>query len=184
MRRILATCLGGLSLLGPSHLSAQVLDDWYILHSSEAFDYLVTERGFGKRDSTEQGPRVLRVTASRMLVRYVDDTRVAIVRDRTARGMDSSGYDSFASSTYLLDVRSCDGQAQVSVVEITDYDSRGQVLSRTRPESRWATAVAQWDDAATARLIDWACSKYATHLTSANIRVRDIERVVLYELTR
>jgi hypothetical protein len=94
-----------------------------------------------------------------MLVRYVDDTRVAIVRDRTARGMDSSGYDSFVSSTYLLDVTSCDGQALVSVVEITDYDSHGQVLSRTRPESHWAAAVAQWDDAATRRLIDWTCSK-------------------------
>jgi hypothetical protein len=159
VRLILATCLGGLSLAGPSRLCAQVLDDWYILHSSHAFDYLVTERGFGDRDSIDQGPRVLRVTASRMLVRYVDETRVAIVQDRTARGMDSSGYDSFVSSTYLLDVTSCDGQALVSVVEITDYDSHGQVLSRTRPESHWAAAVAQWDDAATRRLIDWACSK-------------------------
>lgn len=162
MRLILATCLGGLSLVGPSHLCAQVLDDWYILHSSEAFDYLVTDSGFGERDSTEQGPRALRVTASRMLVRYVDETRVAIVQDRTARGMVSPGYNGFASSTYLLDVTSCDGRALVSVVEITDYDSRGQVLSRTRPESRWAAAVAQWDDAATARLIDWACSNELT----------------------
>jgi hypothetical protein len=127
-----------------------------------------------------------------MLVRYVDETRVAIAQDRTARGIDSPGYDSFASSTYLLDVTSCDGQARVSVVEITDYDSRGQVLSRTRPESRWAAAVAQWDDAATRRLIAWACAKYATQTRDIGADFvlgterdeLDVERVGLYELAR
>jgi hypothetical protein len=140
-------------LLVPSAGHAQILEDWLMLHSARAFDYLVTERGFGIADSTR--PAVFRVTASRMLVRYIDETRVQIAAGRASAGLGVAGYHRFASSTWLLDI-SCGGRT-IMVIEKTDFDDSGQVLDRARPEARPRDSIDGWDLRPTRALIDWTC---------------------------
>ena len=145
--------LGAIALLVPSAGRAQILEDWLMLHSSRAFDYLVTERGFGIADSTR--PAVFRVTASRMLVRYIDETREQIATGRASAGLGVAGYHRFASTTWLLDI-SCSSRTIV-VIEKTDFDDSGRVLDRARPEARPGDSIDGWDLRPTRALIAWTC---------------------------
>jgi len=133
---------------------AQVLEDWRMLHTAKSFDYLVTERGFGVPDSTN--PTVFRVTASRMLVRYVDEARTRMEAERAAAGLRVAGYERFASTTWLLDI-SCRDRTIV-VIETTDWDDDGHVLDRIRPTPRARDAIGDWEPRATRALLDWTCS--------------------------
>jgi hypothetical protein len=149
----------GSAALLPARGTAQVLGDWQIVYSDSAFDFLVTTRGFGPADPDRYGPRVVRVTASRMLVRYIEPTRVRITAARERVGAPVEGYGRFASSTYLLDV-DCD-QRSVALIEATDFDDDGTVLSRTRPDRRLSRTVDGWTPTAIDRLTRWACNAEA-----------------------
>lgn len=136
---------------------AQVLGDWQIVYSDSAFDYLVTPRGLGPADPDRYGTRVLRVTASRMLVRYIDRTRLRISAARGRAGAPIAGYDRFASSTYLLDV-DCAART-AALIEGTDFNDDGDVLARTRLDRRMGPTIDGWTADGMERLIDWACTQ-------------------------
>jgi hypothetical protein len=136
---------------------AQVLDDWIMLHSDSSFDYLVTERGIGVLDSAGA---VRRVTVSRMLVRHADDARTRIVAEREAAGAQTAGYASYISSTYILNV-GCDSRT-VALVETTDFDTDGRVLSRNRVDPVHGRRVAGWEARAADRLVQWTCARSAS----------------------
>jgi len=147
----------GTGAVTPVDSSAQILGDWQIVHSDSAFDYLVTPRGFGPADPDRYGPRVLRVTASRMLVRYIDRTRLQISAARRRAGARVEGYGRFASSTFLLDV-DCTTR-DVAIIEGTDFDDDGEVLERRRPDRRSGPTIDGWPEDGMDRLIDWACTR-------------------------
>jgi hypothetical protein len=135
-------------------LTAQILEEWRLLHSDTAFDYLVTDRGFSHTRTEVDGTRHFRVVASRMLVRYVDRTRTALVVRRGEAGRPVRGYTDYASSTYILDIDCM--KSLITVREAADYADNGVVLDRMRWEDDAGEPV-DWPRSATSAVTSWAC---------------------------
>jgi hypothetical protein len=146
---------------------AQVLDDWIMLHSGISFDYLVTERGLGVLDSVGA---VRRVTVSRMLVRHPDEARTRILTERQAAGASTAGYADYISTTFILNV-DCDNMT-VALVETTDFDTDGGVLSRNRLDPVHGRTVAGWEARAADRLVQWTCARSSSASLPTTSRAR------------
>jgi hypothetical protein len=130
-----------------------VLDDWIMMHSGTSFDYLVTERGLGILDSAGV---LRRVTVSRMLVRHPDGARTRIIEERESAGAVTAGYADYISSTYILNV-DCDSRT-LAVIETTDFDAEGRVLSHHRLDPSYSRTADSWEARAAERLVQWTCA--------------------------
>lgn len=143
-------------LIWPVDGQAQDLAGWSLIHTSVSYEYLVSFESV-VRDPSAGDPTSVRLFLSRMLTREVALERSGIVLQREAVGLPVDGYDRYASTTEVVEIRCAEQQLRLAAS--TDFDADGQVLAESLGGIRWQTASAYADSAARRALLEWACDR-------------------------
>ena len=106
-----------LSLAAPIPAAAQ-FDDWLRVHSGPDYDFLVNPGSLAASPGDVDSLRVHRVIINRMLVRQREPERRRLLAWRRAAGLPTEGYDTYASTAEVLEIRCAN--ANYSVWESTE----------------------------------------------------------------
>lgn len=144
-------------LLSPIAASAQEpFSGWSRIHSGVAWDHMVSAESWATSSGDVDSLTVVRVIANRMLVRERDARVPEVVSARRADGRGVDGYERYASSTLVLEIR-CTNDL-VSIWEKTDFDDHGEQLDRVVYDPEWgAPSDGDFPEAMQA-IVRWACS--------------------------
>lgn len=144
-------------LIWPVDGQAQDLAGWSLIHASESYDYLVSLEGVVREGSAGDPAPHVRLFLSRMLTRHVALERSGIASQREAAGLPVDGYNRYASTTEVVEIRCAEQQLRLAAS--TDFDADGQVLAESLGGTRWRPASAYADSAAMSALLEWACDR-------------------------
>ena len=155
----LRTCLTAasvamLSVAAPTVATAQ-FDNWHRVHSGLDYDFLVNPGSLAASPGDVDSLRVHRVIINRMLVRQREPERRRVVAWRRAGGLGTEGYDAYASTAEVLEIRCSTGR--YSVWESTDFGEAGKKLDSRLNERAWRAPGAP-DSVPMRAVINWACS--------------------------
>jgi len=143
-----------LSLVAPIAAAAQ-FDDWRRVHSGPDYDFLVNPGSLAASPGDVDSLRVHRVIINRMLVRQREPERRRLVAWRRAAGLPTEGYDAYASTAEVLEIRCSTGR--YSVWESTDFDEEGKKLDSRLNERAWRAPAAP-DSLPMRAVVNWACA--------------------------
>lgn len=143
-----------LSAAKPLH--GQELVGWEKVYESAEYDYMVSVESlsFGRDES---GAATVRFWLGKMLVRFPEEVRAALVQERVAQGGQADGYDAYASTTSLVRVH-C-GREAYSMGESTDFDARGGVLNERLGDSEWRVPTPGASGEAMREVVTWVCAR-------------------------
>jgi hypothetical protein len=139
-------------VVSPLHSSAQELTGWTIIHSSRAFDYLVSDsvvREGIPGDSTE----IVRMFVAQMLSRKLDSVRAEMAADPRSMAADPH----YASSTHVIEVRCWNGLLRRGTS--TDFADDGSVLGERVDADRWREPRDFEEPSAMEAVVRWACGQ-------------------------
>ena len=151
---VIATCAVVLSLAAPIVGAAQ-FDDWLTVHSGPDYDFLVNPGSLAPSPGDVDSLRVHRVIINRMLVRQREPERRRLVAWRRAAGLPTEGYDAYASTAEVVEIRCANGR--YSVWESTDFGEGGKKLDSRLNERAWHAPSAP-DSVPMRAVLNWACS--------------------------
>lgn len=173
--------LGPAGLVAPPPAFAQELTGWTIIHSTRAFDYLVSD-SVALEGIAGDSPEIVRMFVAQMLTRRLDSVRAEMVTDpargripsidgamvpalRQAQAVEAPSplrpddYLGYASSTHVIEVRCSDGRLRRG--RSTDFAEDGSVLAAWEDAARWREPSDFEEPTAMERLVAWACRRGA-----------------------
>lgn len=139
----------------PQSGKAQDLAGWSMIHASSSYDYLVSLESVVRDPSAGDSAPPVRLYLSRMLTRQVDLERSTMVSQRREAGLSSEGYQRYASTTEVVELRCAERQLRLG--SSTDFDADGRMLAESPGSARWQRVSAYPDSLAMNALLEWAC---------------------------
>lgn len=142
----------------PQGGKAQDLAGWSMIHASSSFDYLVSLESVVRDPAAGAAAPQIRLFLSRMLTRQLDLERSAMVSRRREAGLSPEGYQQYASTTEVVELRCADRKLRLGAS--TDFDVDGHLLAESPGNARWRQASAYPDSLAMNALLEWACDSH------------------------
>ena len=154
--RVYAVAAGAavFSIAAPTGADAQ-FDGWSIIDSGPDYDFLVNPNSLALSPGDIDSLTVHRVIINRMLVRHQEPERGRMVAWRGAAGLPVEGYDRYASTAQVLEIRCAKGY--YSIWESTDFDDSGTNLGSRLNERAWRVPSGA-DSVPMRAILDWACA--------------------------
>ncbi len=155
LQRMMVVAAAGVSMVMPGSCHAQALEGWRPIYSTADFDYMALRDSAEELIHPQDSLPVLRITMSRMLARNWTAARAELISARRSVGASVAGYESYASSTEILDIQCAD--RSVSLRESVDFDDQGTILRQSTYTPEWVDAAALPDSLPKLALVHWAC---------------------------
>jgi hypothetical protein len=154
--RVYAVAAGAavFSIAAPTDADAQ-FDGWSIIDSGPDYDFLMNPNSLALSPGDIDSLTVHRVIINRMLVRHQEPERGRMLAWRRAAGLPVEGYDRYASTAQVLEIRCA--KAYYSIWESTDFDDSGTNLGSRLNERAWRVPSGV-DSVPMRAILDWACA--------------------------